>query len=163
MEISLVVAASENNIIGKDNQLVWHLPNDMRFFKNITWGLPVIMGRKTFEALKKPLPGRINIVVTRQPGWNAAGTITATELNDAIKKAETTNCKQACIIGGGEIYKQSISFADIIYITRVHATVEGDTSFPLINETEWELISREDFDKDEKHQYAYSFQKWRRM
>lgn len=163
MEISLVVAASENNIIGKDNQLVWHLPNDMRFFKNITWGLPVIMGRKTFEALKKPLPGRINIVVTRQPDWNAAGTIAATELNDAIKKAETTNCKQACIIGGGEIYKQSISFADIIYITRVHATIEGDTSFPLINETEWELVSNVDFDKDEKHLYAYSFQKWRRM
>jgi len=160
MTISLVVAASENNIIGKDNQLIWHLPNDMRFFKNITWALPVIMGRKTFEALGKPLPGRINIVITRQPGWNKEGTITATDLDDAIKKAEATNCKEACVIGGGEIYKQSITIADIIYITRVHATLEGDTSFPLIDANEWELESNEDFEKDEKHLYAYSFQKW---
>ncbi|MBL0357451.1 MAG: dihydrofolate reductase [Chitinophagaceae bacterium] len=163
MIISLVVAAAENNIIGKDNQLVWHLPNDMKFFKNVTWGLPVIMGRKTFEALKKPLPGRINIVITRQPGWQAEGTITASELNDAIKKAEATNCKEACVIGGGEIYKQSIAVADIIYLTRVHASLEGDTSFPVINENEWELVSNEDFENDEKHQYAYSFQKWRRI
>jgi dihydrofolate reductase len=162
MTISLVVAAAENNAIGKNNQLLWHLPNDLKFFKNITWGMPVVMGRKTFEAVNKPLPGRFNIVITRQADWKAAGTITATELNDAIKKAEETNCKEAMIIGGGEIYKQSMAIADIIYITRVHASLEGDTFFPAIDETQWQLVSNEDFEKDEKHQYAYSFQKWMR-
>lgn len=160
MIISLVVAAAENNAIGKNNQLLWHLPNDLKFFKNITWGMPVVMGRKTFEAVNKPLPGRFNIVITRQADWKAAGTITATELNDAIKKAAETNCKETMIIGGGEIYKQSMAIADIIYITRVHANLEGDTFFPAIDEAQWELASNEDFEKDEKHQYAYSFQKW---
>ncbi len=161
MTISLVVAASENNAIGKNNQLLWHLPNDMRFFKNVTWGLPVIMGRKTFEALGKPLAGRTNIIITRQTGWSAAGTITAANLQDAIEKAETnTGSKEAMVIGGGEIYEQAMPEADIIYITRVHAVLEGDTSFPVIDETRWELVSNEDFDKDEKHAYSYSFQKW---
>lgn len=162
MIISLVVAAAENNAIGKNNHLLWHLPNDLKFFKNITWGMPVVMGRKTFEAVNKPLPGRFNIVITRQADWKAEGTITATELNDAIKKAAETNCKEAMIIGGGEIYKQSMAIADIIYITRVHTILEGDTFFPAIDETQWELVSNEDFEKDEKHQYAYSFQKWER-
>lgn len=162
MIISLVVAAAENNAIGKNNQLLWHLPNDLKFFKNITWGMPVVMGRKTFEAVNKPLPGRFNIVITRQADWKAEGTITATELNDAIKKAAETNCKEAMIIGGGEIYKQSMAIADIIYITRVHTILDGDTFFPAIDETQWELVSNEDFEKDEKHLYAYSFQKWMR-
>jgi dihydrofolate reductase len=162
MTISLVVAASENNAIGKDNQLLWHLPNDMRFFKNTTWGNVVIMGRKSFESLSKALKGRINVVITRQGNWKAEDTIVAKDLHDALQKAEATNCKEIMIIGGGEIYKQSMDIADKIYLTRVHATFDADTFFPVIEESKWELISNEDFFKDEKHKYDYSFQVWSR-
>jgi dihydrofolate reductase len=163
MILSLVVAAAENNAIGKNNQLLWTLPNDMRFFKNITWGLPVIMGRKTFEALGKPLPGRTNIVITRQEGWKADNVIRTGSLDEAVEQTRILNFKEAAIIGGGEIYKQGIGIANVIYITRVNAAFEdADAFFPVINEAEWELVSNEDFEKDEKHQYPYSFQKWMR-
>ncbi|MFT3683093.1 MAG: dihydrofolate reductase [Ferruginibacter sp.] len=160
MTISLLVAAAENNAIGKNNQLLWHLPNDMKFFKNTTWGMPVIMGRKTFESVGKPLPGRTNIVITRQADWQADNVVTATGITDAIKKAAATNAKEAFVIGGGEIYKEAMHLASIIYLTRVHAAFNGDTFFPAIHENEWELVSNDDFEADEKHQYAYSFQKW---
>ena len=161
-DVALVVAASTNNVIGKSNQLIWHLPNDLKFFKNTTWGFPVIMGRKTFEAVNKPLPGRTNIVITRKPDWKVDGVITALDLEDAIQKAAETNARQIFIIGGGEIYKQSISIADTIYLTRVHAVLDGDTFFPVIDESEWELVSNDDFPADEKHAYAYSFQIWKK-
>ena len=160
MIISLIVAVSENNAIGKNNQLLWHLPNDLKFFKNTTWGMPVIMGRKTFEAVNKSLPGRYNIVITRQPDWKATDVITAADLDDAIKKAAETNCKEIFIVGGGEIYRQSISRADKIYLTRVHTVIEGDTFFPEIDETKWQLVSNEDFAADKKNVFAYSFQTW---
>ena len=124
--------------------------------------MPVIMGRKTFESVNKPLPGRINIVITRQADWEAADVTVARDLQDALKKAAETNCKEAFVIGGGEIYKWALSITDIIYLTRIHAQLEGDTFFPLINETDWELESNQDFSADEKHAYAYSFQKWKR-
>lgn len=158
--ISLIVAAAENNAIGKNNQLLWHLPNDLKFFKNTTWGMPVIMGRKTFESVNKPLPGRFNIVITRQADWKAEGVIVAADLNDALKKAAETNCKEAFIIGGGEIYKQVFEIADKIYLTRVHAIPEGDTFFPAIDESKWQLSSSQDFTADDKHKFAYSFQTW---
>lgn len=160
MTKSLVVAASENNAIGKNNQLLWHLPNDLKFFKNTTWGMPVIMGRKTFESVNKPLPGRFNIVITRQQDWQADGVIVAADLDDALQKAAETNCKEAFIIGGGEIFKQSMDIADKIYLTRVHANIEGDTFFPAIDESKWQLNSNQDFPADEKHAFAYSFQIW---
>ena len=160
--VSLIVAAAENNTIGKNNQLLWHLPNDLKFFKNTTWGMAVIMGRKTFEAVNKPLPGRFNIVITRQADWKAEGTIAATDLNDALQKAKETNCNEIFVIGGGEIYKQSMEIADKIYITRVHASFDADTFFPEINESKWQLIANQDFGVDEKHKYAYSFQTWTR-
>ena len=158
--VSLIVAAAENNSIGKNNQLLWHLPNDLKFFKNSTWGMPVIMGRKTFESVNKPLPGRFNIVITRQTGWNAEGVIVAADLNDALKKAAETNCKEAFIIGGGEIYTQGFEIAGKIYLTRVHAVLDGDTFFPVINEAEWELTSNQELAADDKHSFAYSFQTW---
>ena len=132
--ISLIAAAAENYAIGQDNQLLWTLPNDMKFFKNTTWGMPIIMGRKTYESMDKPLPGRINVVITRQPGWNAEGVDVATDLNSALIKTTDTNCKETFIIGGGEIYRQSFEMADRIYLTRVHAILDGDTFFPAINE-----------------------------
>jgi dihydrofolate reductase len=159
--LSLVVAAAENNAIGKNNQLLWHLPNDLKFFKNTTWGMPVIMGRKTFESVNKPLPGRFNIVITRQTDWKADGVIVAADLNDAIAKAAATNCKEAFIIGGGEIYKQAIETAHNIYITRVHAVIDdADTFFPAIDENKWAMVDNEDFESDLKHRFPYSFQKW---
>ena len=104
MKVSLIVAASENNAIGKNNQLLWHLPNDLKFFKNTTWGMPVIMGRKTFEAVNKPLPGRFNIVITRQQGWNADGVIVAKDLNDALQKAsETIGPELNVVVAGGAV------------------------------------------------------------
>jgi dihydrofolate reductase len=160
MTISLIVAAAENNAIGKNNQLLWHLPNDLKFFKNTTWGMPVIMGRKTFESVNKPLPGRFNIVITRQANWKADSVIAATDLQDALQKAAETNCNEAFIIGGGEIYKQAYELADKIYLTRVHTEVDGDTFFPALDENKWQLISNQDFAADEKHAFAYSFQTW---
>ena len=162
MKISLLVAAAENNAIGKNNQLLWHLPNDLKFFKNTTWGMAVIMGRKTYESVDKPLPGRFNIVITRQADWKAEGVIVSKDLQDALQKAAETNCNEVFVIGGGEIYKWAIDIADKIYITRVHASFEADTFFPAIDESKWKLTSNSDFEVDEKHKYAYSFQTWER-
>ena len=161
--ISLVVAASDNNAIGKNNQLLWNLPNDLKFFKNTTWGFPVIMGRKSFESVKKPLPGRTNIVVTSNKDWKYETVIRVDNLEDGIQKAAETNSKQVFIIGGGEIYKQSMDIADVIYLTRVHAQLEGDTFFPVIDESKWQLTSNQHFEADEKHAYSYSFQIWKKI
>lgn len=160
MKITLVVAASTNNVIGKDNQLLWTLPNDMKYFKNVTWGMPVIMGRKTFESLGKPLSGRKNIILTRQNDWNVEGTISAKNINDAIFLAEEMNYKEAMVIGGGEIFKIIIEKADRIHMTRVDAILEGDAFFPEIDKSQWKMISHEDHPADEKHKFAYSFQVW---
>ena len=161
-EIALIVAADTNNAIGINNQLLWHLPNDLKFFKNTTWGFPVIMGRKTFEAVNKPLPGRTNIVITRNQDWKYEGVKTAMDLAGAIELARQTNAKQLFIIGGGEIYTQAIPLADTIYLTRVHTIQKGDTFFPVLDKSQWELFSNDDFSADEKHAFDYSFQLWKR-
>ena len=163
MIISLVVAASTNNAIGKDNQLLWNLPNDMKFFKNVTWGMPVIMGRKTFDSLGKALPGRKNIVITRQQGWKADNVIVVKSLDDAIFVSRETDANEIMVIGGGEIFKIAFEKAKRIYITRVQAVLEGDTYFPEIDPKDWRLVSQKDHEADEKHAYAYSFQVWERM
>jgi len=160
MIISLVVAAANNNAIGKDNQLLWHLPNDMRHFKNVTWGMPVVMGRKTFESMGKPLAGRKNIVLTRQAGWQAEGTIGVKSLDDAIFLVKEMDVKEMMIIGGGEIYKMAFERANRIYLTRVDASPEGDTFFPSLNPRRWELVSQKIYEADEKNKYAHSFQVW---
>jgi dihydrofolate reductase len=162
MILSSVVAASTNNVIGKDNQLLWRLPNDMKFFKNTTWGMPVIMGRKTFESLGKPLTGRTNIIITRQAGYAPEGTFTAPDLEAAIALAADADAKEAFIIGGGEIYRLALPYTQRIYLTRVHTIVEGDTYFPAFSEKEWELLSELNFMADDKHAYDYSFQVWQR-
>lgn len=162
MLISLVVAASENNVIGKDNKLLWHLPNDMKFFKNTTWAMPVVMGRKTFDSLGKPLTGRTNIVITRKENWKKEGVKVVKSLDEAIALAGDADAKEVFVIGGGEIFRQSIDRADKIYLTRVHTTVEGDTFFPEVPETQWELASNLDFAADNKHAFSYSFQIWQR-
>lgn len=162
MNIALVVAAAENNVIGKNNQLLWRLPNDTKFFKNTTWGMPVIMGRKTFDSLGKPLAGRTNIVITRQKNWTAPGAQVVSTLEEAMAAAADTDAKEAFAIGGGEIYALALPLAQRIYLTRVHATLDGDAYFPEFDQQQWELLSNLDFPVDEKHAYAYSFQVWGR-
>ncbi len=165
MIVSLIVAASTNNVIGKNNQLLWHLPNDMKFFKNTTWGMPVVMGRKTYESLAGgALPGRFNFVITRKTGWDPHDDkvkVVAT-MGQAIAAAGETDCREVFVIGGGQIYAESMASADRIYMTRVHAVLEGDTWFPAIDGKEWALHSELNFPVDEKHAYAYSFQVWER-
>jgi dihydrofolate reductase len=162
MFISFVVAAAKNNVIGKDNQLVWNLPNDMKFFKNVTWGMPVIMGRKSFEALPKALPGRKNIVLTRQKGWKAKDAIVVRSMDEAKAVVKDMDVKEMMVIGGGEIFKLVMPEAKRIYLTRVDAEPEGDAYFPEINPAEWTLVSKKDHEADSKHAYNYSFQIWER-
>jgi dihydrofolate reductase len=167
MIISLVVAASENDAIGLDNALLWKLPNDMKFFKNLTWGMPVIMGRKTFESMaSKPLPGRINIVISRTP--NALPVMEnlwpASSLEHALDLAHSSDCLEAFVIGGGDIYRQSIKLADRIYMTRVQASYpDADTFFPAIDQSLFRVGNTVDMPADEKHALAYRFETWQRV
>ena len=163
MIINLVVAASEKNVIGKDNKLLWHLPNDLAFFKNITWAMPVIMGRKTYESMGKPLKGRTNIVITSKEDFTpGSGVVVAHSLDDAIRESAKTDAKESYVIGGGEIYKLALPNAHRIYMTRVHTELEGDTFFPPIDEKKWQMVSSTSFEPDEKHAFSYSFQIWQR-
>ena len=156
-ELTIIVAAGENNAIGKDNDLIWHLSDDLKHFKSLTNGHHIIMGRKTFESFPKPLPNRTHIVITRQKDYKVPeGVIIVNSLNDAIDAAR--HDKTPYIIGGGEIYKQAMSLVDKLEITRVHADFENaDTFFPEIDETKWQEVSRTTHNADEKHAFAFSF------
>lgn len=160
--ISLVVAAASNNVIGKGGRMPWHLPNDMKHFKNVTWGMPVVMGRKTFESLGKPLAGRKNIVITRQGDWKAEGAVIVNNINDALFLAGETDAREVMVIGGGEIYKTIFDKANRIYLTRVEAEPEGDTFFPAIDPVKWQLVSQKNYEADEKNHFNHSFQVWER-
>ena len=164
MVICLIVAASSNNAIGKNNQLLWHLPIDLKFFKNTTWAMPVIMGRKTFESVNnKPLLGRQNIIISRSAAPSTEGEVWwATSLEQAIEQSKKLDCKEIFIVGGAQIYEQSMQIANRIYMTRVHAHFDADTFFPDINVEEWELVKNNDFNTDEKHAYSFSIQVWER-
>ena len=162
MTLSFLVAASENNVIGKDNKLPWYLPNDLKYFKNLTWGMPVVMGRKTYESFGKPLRGRRNIVITRNKDWKGEGIDTVNSVEDAIALAKESAVKEIFIIGGGEIFKTTINKANRIYLTRIHHSFDGDAFFPEINESEWVLIKERNCPADEKNAYAHSFQVWER-
>lgn len=160
MVISHLVAASENNVIGKHNQIPWHLPNDLKFFKNKSWGMPVIMGRNTYESLDKPLPGRINVVVTTNKDWKRDDVAVAHSIEEAITKACEADCNEIFIIGGGEIFKQSLDMVNRIYFTLVHTTIDGDVFYPEFDKKDWKLISEDPHPADEKHAFAYTFQLW---
>ena len=158
--IILIAAISENNALGKDNNLLWHLPNDFKRFKEITSGHHIIMGRKTFESFPKPLPNRTHIVISRQKDYLPDGCIVVENLEKAI--AVCPKNEDLFIIGGGQIYSQSIHFADQLDITRVHHSFEADVYFPEIDSEIWELTSETFNPKDEKHLYDYTFQKYTR-
>ena len=160
--ISFIVAVSENNVIGKDNKLPWHLPTDMKYFKNQTWAMPVVMGRKTYEALGKPLEGRKNIVVTRQTDWKPGGVEIVHSIDQAIVTATKQDAKEIFIIGGAEIFQAAMPSADKIYLTLIHKSFDGDAFFPEIDPEQWNLTSNRDCEADEKNPYAHSFQVWER-
>ncbi|MEO8763186.1 MAG: dihydrofolate reductase [Ginsengibacter sp.] len=158
--LSHIVAASENKVIGSKNNLPWHLPNDFKYFKNKTWGMPVIMGRKSYESLKKALPGRINIVVTGKKDWHPGDVYVVNDINAAVEKARESDAKEIFIIGGGEIFKQTMGIVSRIYLTRVHATIEGDTFYPQIDTNQWKKVSAQSLPADEANNYAYTFEVW---
>ena len=153
--VTLIAAASENNIIGKDNKLIWRLSDDLKHFKELTKGHFVIMGRKTFESMPKALPNRTNVIITRKTDYKAENAIVVNSLEKALKVAENDN--QPFIIGGGEIYKLSMEIADRIELTRVHTSIEGDTSFPEINLEKWQEVKSDKRLKNEKNEYDFSF------
>jgi dihydrofolate reductase len=156
-ELTIIVAAGENDAIGKDNQLIWHLSDDLKRFKKLTSGHHIIMGRKTFESFPQPLPNRIHIVITRQQNYQVPNSvIVVNSLEDALDAAK--NDSQPFIIGGGEIYKQSISIADKIELTRVHHSFKNaDTFFPIVDSSIWKVVSNTFHDKDEDHEYPFTF------
>ena len=160
MLISIIAAASENNVIGKDNDLIWHLPDDMAFFKEKTSGHCVLMGRKNYESIPErfpPLPNRPNIVVSRGDHPNAKDRYYVKSLEEGIEKANELGERELFVIGGGEIYRQAISLANKLYLTRVHHDFDGDTYFPDLDESLWKEKTRRFHDKDERHSYAMTF------
>jgi dihydrofolate reductase len=163
MKLSLLLAASENGVIGKDNQLPWHLPNDLKYFKNLTWGLPILMGRKTFESIGKPLPGRKSIVITRQKKWSHDGVDKVYSVGEAIKKATNYGAKEIFVIGGAEIFDSALPAADRIYLTRIHHHFDGDVFFPELEKDTWQLLSERFCEKDEKNSYDHTYQVWERV
>lgn len=153
--ITMIAAAAENNALGKDNDLVWHLPDDFKRFKRLTSGHYIIMGRKTFESFPRLLPDRTHVIITRKEDYHPEGCIVVNSLEEAIRVSKLD--EQPFIIGGGEIYKMGMQVADRIELTRVHAEFEADTYFPEIDETEWKVVKEQFHEKDEKHKQAFTY------
>ena len=161
IRLSMMVAKASNNVIGRNNKLPWYLPSDLKYFKQVTFGKPVIMGRKTWESLKGPLPGRTNIVITRQQQYLAEGAKVVATVDEAITMAENVafieGQEEAVIMGGAEIYALALPQTQRLYLTEVHAEVDGDTFFPEYDTSEWKEIGREDFPAEGPNPYDYSF------
>ncbi|MCF6141707.1 dihydrofolate reductase [Flavobacterium sp. K77] len=159
--IIMIAAVAENNALGKNNDLLWHLPHDFKRFKAITTGHHIIMGRKTFESFPKPLPNRTHVIITRQKDYKATDCIVVSSLEEALSVCPTN--KDVFIIGGGEIYNLALPIADKLDLTKVHHTFEADAYFPEIDPKQWKLKNSEHHSKDEKHQYDYSFESYERI
>lgn len=153
--IALIAAQAENHVIGLDNQMPWHLPEDLQYFKKVTLGKPVIMGRKTFESIGRPLPGRTNIVITRQSNWSSEGVSVASSLDAALELAEKESPDELMVIGGAQIYAEALPSAQRIYLTQIHKVIDGDAWFPAL-EDDWRQVSRQD-GHSEKQNLGYSF------
>ena len=154
--ITMIAAAGSNNELGKDNDLVWHLPDDFKRFKQLTTGHHIIMGRKTFESFPKPLPNRTHIVITRNPNYKKEGAVMVYSMQEALELSK--NDPQPFIIGGGEIYNIGIEYADKIELTRVQGNFDADTFFPKMSEVDWVLTNEEFHTEDERHEFAFSYQ-----
>ena len=160
--ITLIVAMGKNREIGKENQLLWHLPKDLKRFKELTSGYPIIMGRKTYESIGKPLPNRTNIVISRKNDWFEEGILIVGSIKEAVKFAKKID-EEVFVLGGGNIYEQTIDFADKLEVTLVDAVLDADTFFPKINEKVWQKTNEEYHQKDEKNEFDFCFQTFERI
>lgn len=161
MGIALIAAVAENNVVGKDNELPWYLPEDLKHFKQLTLGKPIIMGRLTYESIGKPLPGRANIVVSRQQNYRPEGVKVVGSLIDALSLAEpiakAEGLDEVMVIGGAQIYAEAMPFADTLYLTEIHKVIEGDTYFPELDWARWKESQRQDFKGNSPESLDYSF------
>jgi dihydrofolate reductase len=166
MQLAIIVAAAENGVIGKNNALPWRIPADMRYFKQTTMGKPIVMGRKTFESIGKPLPGRTNIVITRNSAFVAEGIKVVSSLDEALKLAEdiavADGAEELVVIGGAEIYRSAMPRADRLYLTEVHASVEGDALLPEIDWAHWREVGRERHQAESPGEHDFSFVRYER-
>lgn len=167
IDLAVIVAVAENAVVGRDNALPWHLPADLRHFKQTTLGKPIVMGRKTFESIGRPLPGRTNIVISTNPDFLAPGITAVGSIEQALIAAQDVATSDACeelfVIGGASIYVDAIPLADRLYITEVHAQVAGDVSLPAIDWSVWQETRRERYSADAQNQYDYSFVVYERV
>ena len=161
MIVSIIAAMSENRVIGRHNKLPWHLPADMKHFKRLTMGKPVVMGRKTFESIGGPLSGRTNIVITRNKQYHTDDCIIVHSIDEAFDLAKTSN--ELMVIGGASFYEQALPLADRMYLTLVHTTLSGDALFPQYKEEDWIVVNRSDHEADDKNSLAYSFIEMQRL
>ena len=157
MLISIVVAVSENGVIGKDNQLLWRLPDDLKRFKKLTLGHPIIMGRKTFDSIGKPLSGRTSIVITRNRNFSMEDVIVVHNIEEAIEEAAKLETEETFIIGGGELYSSTLAIADRLYVTEVNTIISGDTYFNITDPEQWIETERTVHQADEKHKFEFNF------
>jgi dihydrofolate reductase len=163
MIVSMVVAADEGNGIGLDNKLLCHLPADLKYFKAVTSGHCIVMGRKTYDSIGRPLPNRTNIIITRNTSLQLEGCVVVNSMEDAIAYAKSNDETELCIIGGGSLYKETLDLTDRVYLTRIHHTFTADTFFPELAPEQFKLVKNEHHEADEKNAYAYSFQVFDRI
>ena len=161
MKLALIAAYAQNRVVGIDNKLPWHLPEDLKYFKRCTSGKAIIMGRKTFDSIGRPLPNRTNIVISRNPEFNVDGVKVVSTLDEAIELAKAVNeingIDEIMVIGGATIYELTLPLADRLYLTHVHANVEGDAYFPEVDFSSWHEVERADYSASETNPYDYSF------
>ncbi|MCJ7975417.1 type 3 dihydrofolate reductase [Aeromonas veronii] len=162
MKISMIAAMAHDRVIGKDNQMPWHLPADLAHFKRVTLGKPVLMGRKTFESIGRPLPGRRNLVISRNPDYQAEGIEVVGSVEAALALLAGSSVEELMVIGGGHLYAEMLPSADCLYLTRIDLAVEGDTRFPAFDDDQWQRVDCESHSADEKNPHPYSFETWQR-
>ncbi|MFM4723252.1 type 3 dihydrofolate reductase [Aeromonas veronii] len=162
MKISMIAAMAHDRVIGKDNQMPWHLPADLAHFKRVTLGKPVLMGRKTFESIGRPLPRRRNLVISRNPDYQAEGIEVVGSVEAALALLAGSSVEELMVIGGGHLYAEMLPSADCLYLTQIDLAVEGDTRFPAFDDGQWQRIACESHPADEKNPHPYSFEIWLR-
>ena len=158
--ITLIVAVADNGVIGRDNTLPWHLPDDLKRFKRLTLGKPIVMGRKTFDSIGKPLPGRHNIIVTRDPNYRREGVTVVHDSEAALRAAGEV--PEIMVIGGAELFRTLLPRAGRLHLTRVHGNIEGDVVWPALDDREWSVVERESHSADERHAWPMTFEVWER-
>lgn len=162
MKISMIAAMAHDRVIGKDNQMPWHLPADLAHFKRVTLGKPVLMGRKTFESIGRPLPGRRNLVISRNPDYQAEGIEVVGSVEAALALLAGSSVEELMVIGGGHLYAEMLPSSDCLYLTQIDLAVEGDTRFPAFDDGQWQRVDCESHPADEKNPHPYSFETWQR-